>query len=69
MNLIVAGIAAICVGLTGIAFRQVATRFAKDHRYNWCRTNEVSWMDNDRWYVLEAGVILIGAGLIVAGIV
>jgi hypothetical protein len=69
MNLIVAGIAAISVGLSGIAFRQIATRFAKDGRYDWCRTGKVSWMDNNRWYVFEAAFILVGAGLLVAGIV
>jgi hypothetical protein len=69
LNFFIAGIALVCVGFTGFAFRLVTTRLAKDNSHDWCQTNRLSWMDNDGWYVFESCVMLIGISLVVAGII
>ena len=69
MNLVIVGIALVCVGLSGIAFRLVALRLAEDGRYDWCQTDKMSWMDNDRWFVLEGAAILFGVCLLAVGII
>jgi len=69
LDLVVAGVALIGVGLASIAFRLVTVRVAKDDLHDWCQTSKLGWNDDDRWYIFAGGLILIGVCLVAAGIV